>query len=297
VGRLALAVVLAGCGFQVAGGTSTDGGDREPDAPTGLDADPTIDGSVPLGVWSTPTWVGVTAGADDPTLTADLRELYFNLNDDIYLATRSTASDAWGTPVVVTQLSSGVDTTPEVSADGLTMMLASDRIGTLGSTDLWISTRATRQAAWGMPVLVPELSSPTSEAGPVMTPDRTTIVFTSFRKANVSPDIYVSTRTNVNGPWSTPLELVELNTAGHDGSAVISADRLRICFDSTRGGNSDLYCSTKPNPSAPFPTPQTIPGITTSDVEEDPWLSPDGTHLYFYSSRGGMAGLWESTLQ
>ncbi|MDB4961287.1 MAG: hypothetical protein JWP01_1286 [Myxococcales bacterium] len=293
--RFALVLVTAGCGFQVSGGTDLDAagpdGDRDP-----AGGDGSIDGAS-VGVWSTPTPVAVTAGADDPTLTADLLELYFNLNGDIYLATRATVSDPWSTPTLVTQLSGGNDTTPEVSADGLTLMLASDRPGTLGSTDLWISTRGSRAAAWGIPVVEVELGSVTSEAGPVMTPDRTTIVFTSFRKANVSPDIYLSTRTDVSGPWGVPVEVPELNTDGHDGSAVISADKRMICFDSTRSGNSDLYCSTRSTPSSTFPAPQTIPGITTTEVEEDPWLSPDGRHLVFYSNRNGVAGLWESTLQ
>jgi hypothetical protein len=38
-----------------------------------------------------------------------------------------------------------------------------------------------------------------------------------------------------------------------------------------------------------------IPEIDTAGDEQDPWVSPDQRHLFFYSDRGGMPGIWESS--
>lgn len=255
-----------------------------------VDAAPDVS-TQPL-VWSTPTFVPGSAGADDPTLTGDLLELYVNLNNDIYLANRLTTTSAWSAFSVVAALSSGgAETTPEVSFDGLTMMLGRDG-------DIYVSSRTLRTLPWGAPTIVNELNTSTSEAGPTMSTDRRMVVFTSFRKANLSPDVYESTRASATATWGSPVEQTALNTDGHDGSAVLSGDKLRICFDTDRTGDTDLYCSARTVASDPFPAPEPLPApINTDAPEEDPWFSPDGREIYFYSNRGGMSGLWHARLE
>ena len=45
----------------------------------------------------------------------------------------------------------GVETSPAVSADGLTLWFASDRAGGEGDLDIWVASRATRSAKWSEP--------------------------------------------------------------------------------------------------------------------------------------------------
>jgi len=276
-------IACASCGFQH-GELPGAPGDAIGD---GRMADAAVD--VPLPPWGTPTYVGVGgAGADDPTLTEDRLELYYNANSDIYVATRAAITDAWSTGTLVAQLSSaGVETTPEVSYDGLTLGFARDG-------ELYVSTRASRQASWGVPVLVAALNSAASEAGPVMSPDGLDMVFTSTRKTNVDPDIYETRRASTSSAWGAPVEQTLLDTSMHEGSAFLTADKLSIYFDSDRAGSPlDLYYSHRASPTDPFPAAQPLTEINTASDEEDPWLSPDGRYLVFYSDRGGMAGLWE----
>jgi hypothetical protein len=66
-----------------------------------------------------------------------------NPSADIWVATRNSVNDAWDTPVIV---GAGVNTgaaelQPYISADGLTLFFASDRLGGCGGTDLYMSTR------------------------------------------------------------------------------------------------------------------------------------------------------------
>ncbi len=291
---------VSGCSFEITGLVPSDV--RDGDSMSGDDATVPIDAepdAIVLGAWGTPVPVGLTppdSGEDDGTLTGDLLELYLNRTgtggSDIFRATRTDATSAWGTPAIVTQLSSAsAETTPEISTDGLRMVFASDRPGGTGNTDIWMSTRANRAAPWGTPAVVAALNTATSEAGGA-SPDGLTIVFSSFRKSNTSPDLYLAERATLAATWGTPTELAALNTTGHDGSPFLSNDKLAIYFDSDRGGSMDIYVSTRASVTDAFGAPVPVEGLATSANEQDPWLSPDGRQLYFQCDCGGPTGLW-----
>jgi len=270
-----------------------------PDAARAIDAPSHVDAPVMLGPWGTPALVvlpGVPAGAiDDPTLTDDMLELYFNLNNDIYLAKRATVSAAWGTPAVVAALSSASsETTPEISGDGLTMYFASDRAGGQGGTDIWVSTRASRAAAWSAPVVVAALNSATSEVNSAPAEDGTTIVLASARGGTVD-HIYRSTRPSANGAWTAPVAVAELSSNVNDLGPMLTANQLGAYFESGRGGNEDLWVAHRASIAQPFDTPVHIDELATTAVEGDPWISPDERTLYFASDRSGTSQLYVST--
>src|SRR5690554_405756 len=100
-----------------------------PDGDIDTDGTPP-DTIAPLGPWSAPTPITdfPPVADDDPSATGDLLELYFNRANDIFVSKRSSVNDPWGAPTAVAELNTaGVETTPEVSYDGLTIFLASDR--------------------------------------------------------------------------------------------------------------------------------------------------------------------------
>src|ERR1041385_2596536 len=168
-------LVLTSCGFphgslsQAAG----DGPGAQDDGPAAIDDAP-IDqstqitpkdapaDSIGMGMWTNIATVlpGAPVGDDDPTLTSDLLELYFNRSSDIYVSRRSKVSDPWGAPSLVTELSSASgETTPEITSNGLTIFISSDKAPTTGGEDIWMSTRVSRSAAWSTPVHIDALSS------------------------------------------------------------------------------------------------------------------------------------------
>jgi hypothetical protein len=279
---LGVVVVVAACGFQHGGapnghgdgGTSSDGGggsDARADAP--LDA--------PLGTWGPPSLLFGGMGDDDPTLTGDMLELYFNRAADIYKATRSATDQPWGLPSLVVELSSAFnETTPEISYDGLTMFLASDRPGTMGFDDVWMSTRPDRSTAWTTPVEVAELSSNAEDGASAPSSDLLSIVLFSSPSGNA--DVYRSKRGSTSAKWGKPAALLAVNTPSDDFSPMQSADGLAIYFDSTRSGTSDdLYVVTRPNTSSNYGAALPILELDTAGAESDPWISPDGRHLFF----------------
>ena len=64
---------------------------------------------------------------------------------DIWVMTRPTVSDSWGTPVNLgSVVNSGArDAGPSISADGLALFLYSNRSGGYGSNDIWVARRPT----------------------------------------------------------------------------------------------------------------------------------------------------------
>jgi hypothetical protein len=121
---------------------------------------------------------------------------------DIYVS-RLTAGGSFGPPVLVNELSGAVnDLTPGVRHDGLEVIIASNRAGSIGAQDLWVSTRNTVGDVWSAPVnLGSALNSGFNENFPSLSSDRETLFFSSDRTGGSGgSDIYMSLRSKRNGP-------------------------------------------------------------------------------------------------
>lgn len=304
-----LTAVLAACSYHgrdlgADGGRGDGPGSRIDADPTAIDADPAaIDATQALGPFEPPAPLalpGADPGDDDPSLTGDELELFFNASRgaasaDLWVAKRSAPTDPWGTPAVIGELSTGSnETTPEVSTDGLTMLFSSDRPGGQGANDIWMSTRSSRTAPWTTPVAVPRLSSATSEASPGTT-DGLAVAFTSDQDGGGDPDIFVATRADTSSMWSAWQAETAISTPGHDGSTLLQADHVTLYFDTDRDGDLRLYQAIRPAADVDFTTAAPVPGLDTPGVnDQDPWVSPDNRHIVFWSDRGGTGGLWEA---
>jgi hypothetical protein len=106
----------------------------------------------------------------------------------------------FGPAVYVDELNSAArDVRPSITKDGLAIYFDSDRSGTLGLVDLWVSTRASISDAWSTPQnLGPVLNSTVVDARPVLSFDGTELYFHSYRDTG-NNDLYVSTRTRIRG--------------------------------------------------------------------------------------------------
>jgi hypothetical protein len=86
------------------------------------------------------------------SLRHDAKEVFFFSNrpggsggSDIYTSTRRNANDSWSPPVNVASLNTAADdVTPNLSFDGLTMLLGSNRPGGSGGNDIYMTTRTRR---------------------------------------------------------------------------------------------------------------------------------------------------------
>ena len=110
--------------------------------------------------------------------------------------------------MLVPELSSAQsDQRPSVRFDGLEMFLFSNRAGSLGNADLWVSTRETVSDAWETPRnLGPTVNSTFVDAQPYIARDRLTLFFMSNRPGGCGGfDLYMTTRTKLDGP-AEPVE-------------------------------------------------------------------------------------------
>ncbi len=122
--------------------------------------------------------------------------------NDIY-ASVLQPDETFGTASLVPEVSSlFFDRQPAISSDGLEMYLASNRPGTFGGLDLWVSTRVSTSDPWSTPVnLGASINTAAPDAGPALSFDGTTLYFQSVHPDGFGAfDLYKITRTRLQGP-------------------------------------------------------------------------------------------------
>lgn len=131
--------------------------------------------------------------------------LYFGSNrlggSDIYASTLQ-ADGTFGPAALVEVLNSTVRDAPvTIRRDGLEMLIASDRAGTFGAFDLWVTTRATTAAPWSSPVnLGPVVNSAADDSRGSLSFDGTTLYMESNRPGGLGGhDLWVTTRSRLKG--------------------------------------------------------------------------------------------------
>jgi len=246
---------------------------------------------VPFGLVTIhPALANATASQADPTLTADELEMYFSSNPntdwDIWLVQRASIDSAWEPPAKVDELSSDyLDETPEVSADGLTMYLASERPGGTDGEHLWVSHRATRADPWDTPVPVAEFVGGDKDLSPSLAHDELLMAFASLHGTDW--DLYATTRPSPTDMWEAPTPITELNSPEFDWDPALYQDGRSIVFASRRLNTSNsLFYASRTTVTDEFSVPEPAVELNVND-DGDPWLSDDGHHIVFDSRRGG----------
>jgi outer membrane protein OmpA-like peptidoglycan-associated protein/tetratricopeptide (TPR) repeat protein len=128
--------------------------------------------------------------------------------------------------------SAGWDAQPALSPDGKTLYFASNRIGSLGSSDIWM-TKRNNKGQWMIPVnLGPNVNTKYSEATPFLHPDGVTLYFTSDGWPGMGKsDIFYTERSFNN--WEKPTNLgYPINTEGVEGGLCVSLDGKTAYFSS-----------------------------------------------------------------
>ena len=259
-----------------------------------------------------------------PSISADGLELYFSDHGlsplrpgghgggDLWVTTRPTKDDPWGVPVNLGPVvnSSDNDELPCISADGLSLYFGSSRDGGLGSEDLWVTTRQTKDSPWNTPVnLGSTVNSRYSEWAPNISTDGLILYFSDYM--NYRPgeygnwDIYMTTRSTISDPWGVPINMgPNVNSSGRDASPNISADGLAMFFESSGSGgfgSQDIWMSIRKTRDSDWePSFNLGPNINTSRFDAMPSISFDGSTLYFCSDRTGGFGdvdLWQASIE
>jgi len=191
-----------------------------------------------------------------PSLSADGLTLYFSDwyawnaagdrpggvgGHDLWMCTRASRNDPWGTPVNVgAPLNSGShDMCPTISHDGLTFIFASNRSVGLGNYDLWMSTRPTAESDWAAPVnMGPAVNSSAYDGDVCLSADGLALFFSSSRPGGSGGyDLWVTTRPSQAAAWNPPVNLGPLiNTSGTEAIPSLSPDQKTLYFGSVQSG-------------------------------------------------------------
>jgi hypothetical protein len=257
---------------------------------------------------------------DNPTLTADLLEIYFTServsgNGDVWYARRSARSQAFVSPQPVAEVNTaGFETSAAISADGLTLWFGSDRPGGVGSIDIWMVSRASRSDPWSTPpqnvvelnTVGEDIPRPLGQHGlvmPLASKETPLSVYQTFLAA----------RASSGAPFGAPALITELALADlsmvdgfltDDGLTLFySRSPLQVLTDAgpvVDGGappTADLFVAWRRSVNDPFSFPQPLDDLNTPGDERDPWLTPDGATLYFTSDRGGALNIYTASVR
>ena len=111
----------------------------------------------------------------------------------------------------LTNLGSVVNTSasaedPEISADGLKLYFNSNRADGYGKGDIWVTSRATIEDNWEIPVnLGLTVNSSSDDFAPDVSPDGLTLHFASDRPGGYGNyDLWVTSRVTIEDNWGMP---------------------------------------------------------------------------------------------
>ena len=181
--------------------------------------------------------------------------------------------------------SPAVDGCASLSRDGLTLLFNSNRTGNF---DLYVATRASKDAGFGTPRALPApVNSSSNESCATFGPGNR-LYFASDRK-DPAYDLYV-TKKGPDG-WSTPENLgPNINRTGwlEESPAFYEAGGHEVMIYSARrpeGPDGDIYESVDGRPAT-----LVAGGPNSSASDNRPSITRDGLTIYFDSDRYGTLG-------
>jgi WD40 repeat protein len=227
-------------------------------------------------------------------------------------AARSTSHwSPWSEPVNLGPVvnSSATDIAAALSPDGLSLYFVSTRSGGLGSNDIWVSRRASLDAAWGSPVhLGSPINSAFDDGGPSLSDDGLMLFFTSQRSGGFGlADIYVSRRTDINDDlsWGPPVNLgPHVNTAaGERGPEYVAGKHgsatLYFNLGVLAAQAADLYVAPLTRDGEAIGPAEVLADVSAPGANEaGQTVSASGKEILFHSNRTGGSGsadIWSST--
>jgi len=320
--RLWSLVLLGACGFHP--GVGSDGASTGGEQPgPGLEAGLRGDGSTARDCTS--NWFGsnlhftqrhklanlsTTHTERDPSLSHNELQIWFDSDrggtgslggSDVWTATRTTIMDDFGTPVVATDASSPQDDGKyAISEDELSYAVSSNRTGTKGGFDIWVSHRDS--GGQNFPPadnmkLSPGVDDASDQFDPWINDDATHLYYAPL---NGTQKIMLATRSNANAQFGTPSPVTELDIGSPTADPTLFDGELVVVFSAIAsnniGGsdNTDIWYATRTDAAQPFSAPHDIADLASVNFEGDPWVSADGCHLYFAGSTNSDYDLYEA---
>jgi Tol biopolymer transport system component len=179
-----------------------------------------------------------------PWISPDQLRLYYHESDGtilaIKMAQRSAVGDSWTPTQTFDELNTGGwhAMACSLTADELTIVLHSNRPGSMGQPDLWMATRPSTDDPFIGLTPLDTINSVDFDGTPYITPDGLTLYFNSNR-GGLNGDIYKTTRASTADLFDN-VELVPISTDTYrERNPHVTPDQKTIYFNRGIKGTPD----------------------------------------------------------
>lgn len=292
--RALLVLALGACSFR--GPLAGDGGVVTGDTPPPIDA---VHDGVPddgralscLEKWQQHVVVlgpgvpigGVNTSATerDPFVSLDETQLYLsrtNPDPDVFVATRTSAASAFGTPAMTTLDTQFNEGKVSLTEDGqFATVSETESSGGPFNIVLYARTDATTFVRQGL--VLAAASNGKNNFDPYITPDAKRLYWAPVTINANDQHIELASRPSTAVTFATDRVLTELGSPASDPA--VSYDETVILYSMQTDGGS-IHYATRATASGPFTPAGLVPTINTiAGNEADPHLSKDACRLYY----------------
>jgi Tol biopolymer transport system component len=127
---------------------------------------------------------------------------------------------------------------------------------------------------------------------PSLTAEGSTLFF-AVSVDGVDEQIAVGTRDGRGAAFAPAAVLAGINSAGEDGTPLLSSDGRSLYFHSTRAGglgDRDVWLATRADGAAEFTVATLVAGVNGPNMDHVPWVSPDELTILWATNRSGGVG-------
>jgi hypothetical protein len=205
----------------------------------------------------------------------------------MYASKRATELSAWGAPVELTGIEInaldhyfGFLSPTLIDGDGTSFNeLYFAAINPGQSYDVY-RVIVDEKGVMGPPVNLVGINTPFKDDLTTMTADGLLAVYDRDLGPGAGEnEMYFTTRTTVDDPWSFPVPINELNTMYNESRGQISPDGLEMMFSSDRPGSlgdRDIWYTARNSLADPFGAPIRLDDVSTPLFDSPDWWDPAG---------------------
>lgn len=135
---------------------------------------------------------------------------------------------------------------------------------------------------FGAPVRLAELDAGMQAATPRLSHDELTLYFTTQGQGT---DLAKAVRSAPSGAFGQPSIMAE-STTSNENDPSVSVDHLRLFFQSTRNGTSDIFTARRANVTAPFGPVSPVNAVNTDAGESHAYFRQATGELWFVRDEG-----------
>lgn len=226
----------------------------------------------------------------DPSLTEDLLEIFFFSDragtQDLFVAKRTSSAKKFGTPSAIAELNveNENEFNPFIARDGLEIWFCSTR----EPAGIYHSSRKSRTEPFGVPefVSLDTLGQPGGVIAPSLTSDHLRMAISIGAAA--TRNVYETTRASISDAWATPVVVPGVGANSAESTPFLIGPGFEFLFASARTGGGDLFWAHRPKLGSAVDRIAPLDALNDrTSFESHPYLSVDGSVIFFGSSRSG----------